>query len=124
MNAKITKAELVYTGGNIWVGFGLLDNGNSFMIELDYMGVRIMNEDVFEYAEEVWDSEWQESHLVQDLEDESVNAIDFIWHYFQFLVDNHIDEDYAWRFWDGLEKDYPNQIFELKHKVRQSNYLI
>jgi len=64
----ITKAKAVYTGGNIWLFYGSIDDGTYFLVD-DDGAVRICNAD-FDDMDETLMPEWQEEHLVRDIEDE------------------------------------------------------
>lgn len=65
----IKDVKAVYTGGNIWLFYGALDDGTYFLVD-DYGSVRI--------TDAPWDDldttlyvEWQDEHLVRDIEDET-----------------------------------------------------
>ena len=65
----IKDVKAVYTGGNIWLFYGALNNGMYYLVD-DYGSVRI--------TDAPWDDldttlyvEWQEEHLVKDIEDET-----------------------------------------------------
>lgn len=70
--AKIVKAVAEYTGGGIWVFTGKLDDGTFFMADGFEYDIRIVNEDPDEVEDGgAWYVEWQEEHLVRDLDTES-----------------------------------------------------
>jgi len=69
-NAKITKVEFEYTGGGIWLFYGNLSDGTFFLADGDMLDVRIINADPSRNEEECWFAEWQEEHLVRDLDTE------------------------------------------------------
>ena len=66
---KITEVKAVYTGGNIWLFYGKLEDGNYFIVDDDgYVG--IFNEDAYEASDEEidqWD-EWCSKHMIKELE--------------------------------------------------------
>ena len=65
---KIKEVKAVYTGGNIWLFFGRLENGNWFMAD-DYGSVRIVNADPTADLDESLMEDWQLQHMVKDLFD-------------------------------------------------------
>lgn len=71
---KITKASAVYTGGNIWLFHGELDDGTYFLTD-DNGCTQILDEDPSDFDESLY-WEWQEEHLVRDLDDEE-ERVDF-----------------------------------------------
>ena len=67
---KITEVKAVYTGGNVWLFFGRLDNGNSFIVDDDGW-VGIFDEDseaATDYEYDNW-CEWCDKHMIKELED-------------------------------------------------------
>jgi len=66
---NIIKAHAVYTGGNIWLFYGELDNNTYFLTD-DNGCTQILNEDPSDFDESLY-WEWQEQHLIRDLEDEA-----------------------------------------------------
>lgn len=71
---KITKANAVYTGGNIWLFYGELEDGNFFLTD-DNGCTEILDTDPSDLDESLY-YEWQQEHLVKELDDES-KRIDF-----------------------------------------------
>lgn len=65
---KIAKANAVYTGGNIWLFYGELDDGTYFLTD-DNGCTQILSEDPSDFDESLY-WEWQQAHLIRDLEDE------------------------------------------------------
>jgi len=63
--SPIKEAFAVYTGGNIWLFYGQLKNGNYFLTD-DYGATRILNADPSDLDESTYE-EWQQEHLVKDL---------------------------------------------------------
>lgn len=63
---KIKEAYAVYTGGNIWLFYGTLDNGNYFLTD-DYGATLILNADPSDLDESTF-PEWQQEHLVTELQ--------------------------------------------------------
>ena len=66
---KIKEVKAVYTGGNIWLFFGRLENGNSFMVDDDgYVG--IFDEDAEAATDFDWDNwtAWHDKHMVKEPE--------------------------------------------------------
>ena len=69
---EIKRVETIYTGGNIYVFLGALQNGTFFMAESSCFDVRILNTDPSTVEDEdgenpIWFEEWQQEHLVKDL---------------------------------------------------------
>ena len=64
---RITKAEAIYTGGNIWIFYGELADGNYFLCD-DNGWARFLSEDPRIDFEESCYEDWQEERLVRDLE--------------------------------------------------------
>lgn len=71
---NIIKANAVYTGGNIWVFWGELENGAYFLTDNDGYTV-LIDESPKDFDESLY-YEWQEEHKVRDIEDEA-ERIDF-----------------------------------------------
>lgn len=69
----ITDVDFVYTGGGIFLFWGTLDNGQYFIADGDRFDVRILNVNPNDYGtdDEIWYAEWQEEHLVRDLNTET-----------------------------------------------------
>ena len=63
---KIKEAWAVYTGGNIWLFYGTLDDGNYFLTD-DNGWTLILNANPGDDFEEACFYEWQEEHLVKEL---------------------------------------------------------
>ena len=63
----IKKADAVYTGGNIWLFYGELEDGNFFLTD-DNGCTQILNADPGADLEEACFAEWQEAHLVRELQ--------------------------------------------------------
>lgn len=76
------KVEPIYTGGGIYIFTGELTDGTFFMAESSVFDVRILNDDPSRvtwenamFKEYTMDSvEWQEEHLVKDLEPSEAKA--------------------------------------------------
>lgn len=69
---NIIKANAEYTGGGIWAFTGKFEDGTYFMADGFDFGVRIVNanpDDVEDGG--AWYVEWQEEHLVRDLDTET-----------------------------------------------------
>ena len=62
---EILEANAVYTGGNIWLFYGKLVNGDYFLTDDDGW-TRILNADPSDLEESTFE-EWQQEHLVEDL---------------------------------------------------------
>ena len=62
---KIKEAFAVYTGGNIWLFYGSLENGNYFLTD-DNGATEILDEDPSDLDESLY-YEWQQAHLVKEL---------------------------------------------------------
>lgn len=61
----IAKANAVYTGGNIWLFFGSLTDGNYFLTD-DQGWTQILNADPSNLDESTFE-DWQLDHLVKEL---------------------------------------------------------
>lgn len=75
-NLNIESVIPNYTGGNIYNYTGKLSDGNYFMaaddwFEGDYFDIRIVNENPDKVGEDSWYPEWQEEHLVRDIQSEN-----------------------------------------------------
>lgn len=68
---KIKSVEPCYTGGNIYVFTGALNDGSFFLASNDMYDVTIIDTDPSkaDWDNEVWQSDWQESHLIKYLPD-------------------------------------------------------
>lgn len=76
---KFVRVNPEYTGGGIYVFTGELANGNYFMADTSFYDVRVLDADpnlpLEESEEDAWASvEWQEEHLVEDLEPKRAKA--------------------------------------------------
>ena len=71
---QIKEAHAVYTGGNIWLFHGELEDGTYFLTD-DNGCTQILNANPDDFDESLY-WEWQQEHLVRDLEDED-ERIDF-----------------------------------------------
>lgn len=80
---KSINGELIYTGGNIYIGFGQTDDGNWFISDHCEDCVRIVNANP--NCEESWDSEWQQEHLVADLNEGEDDTIEFLYSFLKML---------------------------------------
>ena len=65
---KPKTVEAIYTGGNIWLFFGRLEDDNWFMAD-DNGSVRIVNADPMFDLDVSLMEDWQLEHLVKDLFD-------------------------------------------------------
>lgn len=65
----IKDVKAVYTGGNIWLFYGTLDDGTYYLVD-DYGSVRITDAP-WDDLDTSLDVEWQEDHLVRDIENDS-----------------------------------------------------
>lgn len=63
---EIKTAWAVYTGGNIWLFYGSLEDGNFFLTD-DNGCTLIINTDPSDLDESTF-PDWQEEHLVRELE--------------------------------------------------------
>lgn len=68
---KIKSVYPCYTGGNIYCFTGALEDGTFFLASNDMYDVTIIDTDPLkaDWNNEVWQSEWQEEHLIQYLPD-------------------------------------------------------
>ena len=84
---KIKEAFAVYTGGNIWLFYGSLEDGNYFMVD-DNGWTQILNADPSNLDESTY-SEWQDAHLVDELEhEERVAFCDSLMDYLDINADH------------------------------------
>ena len=86
---NITKASAVYTGGGIWLFHGELDDGTYFLTD-DNGCTQILDEDPSKDFDESLYLEWQQAHLVRDLDDET-ERVDFC----NKLCDKMLDTKYG-----------------------------
>ena len=75
---KIKEAEYAYTGGGIYVIVGELENGNFFMHDASFYDTRILTERPDFENDDVWYPEWQEEHLIEDLNTKKDGAFFFL----------------------------------------------
>lgn len=73
-DVQIKEAHAVYTGGNIWLFHGELEDGTYFLTD-DEGRTQILDENPEDFDESLY-WEWQEKHLIRDLENED-ERIDF-----------------------------------------------
>lgn len=64
----IKEAYAVYTGGNIWLFYGQLEDGNYFLTD-DNGWTEILNADPSDFDESLYE-EWQQAHLVMELKND------------------------------------------------------
>lgn len=66
---KIKEARAVYTGGNIWLFFGRLEDGNYFIVDDDgWVGIADESaEAATEYGWDEW-AEWYNKHMLREPE--------------------------------------------------------
>ena len=83
---KIKKAEAVYTGGNIWLFYGELEDGNHFLTD-DYGTTQILNADPSDLDISLYE-DWQQEHLVEELADDRFAFCDQLLDY----ITEHIDD--------------------------------
>lgn len=81
-NKKIKKALAVYTGGDIWLFYGELENGLYFLTD-DYGCTLILDESAEDFDESLY-TEWQDSHKVEELEND--DRIEFVDELLDFLL--------------------------------------
>lgn len=73
---KIKTAYAIYTGGNIWLFHGTLEDGNWFLMD-DVGIVLICDADPAEDFDESLMPDWQEKHGILELADNRQERIDF-----------------------------------------------
>lgn len=96
MKYRITRAIPCYTGGGIYVFTGRLQSGEWFVADNAPCSVRLLNEDP-DGTDEAFYAEWQEEHLIRDLDDKEAE------HFYKNMVK-----------WVKLNKPYGNyDIYEL-----------
>ena len=83
----IKTATAVYTGGNIWLFFGTLEDGNYFLTD-DYGSTQILNADPSDLDTSLF-AEWHSEHLVEELENE--NRFAFCEQLLDFILE-HIND--------------------------------
>lgn len=62
----IKSVEPVYTGGNIWIFYGELTDGNYFLTD-DYGATLILDSDPDDFDVSLYE-DWQNEHLIENLE--------------------------------------------------------
>lgn len=65
------EAYAVYTGGNIWLFYGILSDGNFFLTDDNGLTV-FLNKDPSDNFEEACYESWQNAHLVKELTGEEI----------------------------------------------------
>lgn len=94
---QLKNVEATYTGGGIWVFTGELKDGTFFLHD-DNFDTRILSEYPDPWADDSetdkWSVEWQEEHLVKDLDTETEGAA------FQLAILKFI-EKYKPETWDS-----------------------
>ena len=65
---EIKNVNAVYTGGNIWLFYGQLEDGNYFLTD-DFGATLILDTNPSNLDESTY-QEWQDEHLVRELEGE------------------------------------------------------
>lgn len=76
---EILRADYMYTGGSIYLFWGTLSDNTFFIADGDMFDVRILDvdPDKSDLSDEVWQADWQQKHLIRDLNTESEGP-DFI----------------------------------------------
>ena len=95
-NVDFVKVEPIYTGGNIYVFRGELSDGTWFIADDSYYDVRIVNADVFgpdESFEDCWYADWQEEHLVRDLDEKEKRQ--FFKEMINWILENEPEGNYS-----------------------------
>ena len=82
--SKIKEAYAVYTGGNIWIFYGQLEDGNYFLTD-DYGWTQILNADPSDFDESLYE-DWQKEHLVRELDGNE--RVKFCNHLLDYIYDN------------------------------------
>ena len=83
-NMKIKKGEAVYTGGNIWLFYGELENGLHFLTD-DYGCTLILDTTAEDFDVSLYE-EWQNAHKVEELEGSArIEFIDVLLDYLKGL---------------------------------------
>lgn len=105
---KIKTLEAVYTGGNIWIFWGTLEDGNYFLTSDE--GWTVILKDSPENFDESLYEDWQDEHKVKDLEDEELKT--FLTELLEaikekdFLTDSEIDwYRNCWELGQAAEED-------------------
>lgn len=98
MKYEIKTANAMYTGGNIYVFTGKFTDGNYFIADSCDGFVRIINDNPDGESEfydwNFCDNDWQEEHLVEDLNDEKEQAA-FIVEICNYIIENKPDGNYV-----------------------------
>ena len=97
-----------YTGGGIYVFDGRLEDGNFFMADSPYYDVRIVDADPLEEPYESDFPEWQEEHLVGDLEAD--DALDFMAEMLKWVMANKPDGNYLMGDMENIAEDLAETI--------------
>lgn len=81
----VVEANAMYTGGNIWVFYGKLLDGNYFITD-DNGWTQVLNANPDEDLDEAFFYEWQQEHLVRELEGEK--RTEFLSQMLDWLLEN------------------------------------
>jgi len=104
---KPITSELIYTGGNIYIGIGATNESNWYIADHSNDAVRIVNANPAESGEDMWEVEWQEEHLVKDYEDGSKDTILFLYQSLELYAKSVKGGD-VYRLMEYLEENHPS----------------
>lgn len=88
---KIKSVTPDYTGGNIYVYLGELDNGQYFIAEDLMYDVTIVDADPRKAGDDAFQPDWIEEHLVRYLEEDNIT---FFRDMLCWVIDNKPDGNY------------------------------
>lgn len=94
------KCEPIYTGGGITCFLGQIDRDRYFIAEDDMYSVRILDSDPMLADEDCWYSDWQEEHMIDDLDE--TESLVFFNDMLNWILDNKPDGNYGL---DDIERD-------------------
>lgn len=112
------NVEPIYTGGNIYVFLGKLDK-NYFIASSANFDVRIIDIDPIKESdkenEEIWDCDWQEKHLIEDLNENQ--SLQFFENMIYWIQENSPSGNYLMSELDDLL----NEIKDAKEERFENN---
>ena len=101
------NVEPCYTGGNIYVYVGQLESGEYFLADCE-CAIRLLNAPMDLENEDHWYPEWQEEHLIKDLDE--TEGISIMTDMLKWILDNAPEGNYSkgdmmdeLAFWEEVE---------------------
>ena len=105
---KPITSDLIYTGGNIYIGLGATSEGTWYIADHSNDAVRIVNANPEDAGEDMWEAEWQEEHLVKDYEDGSKDTILFLYQSLDMYAKQSAKCGDVYRLMEYLEENHPS----------------